>query len=450
MGKGSTKKKPKWKSLELETPPAITATNTVTATTTEQGLDPQHPFLKVMSKNMDAVISTEKQQTDDSGNQIHLYRTSRHLGVPPSAPSSQYVGAPIQYCPTKWVDQTNQHMPPQEVLLQTAGPEVIYPQVATAEVISEVVAPEMYQQLGSQEVYQHPVVYQEVQRPEVYQPTSHKTYTVQAGVTYQVPTVAVERNGLTEYVPDPKQVPGLNYFPALPVEQNGLTEYAASPPANQEYAASYTASTSDYTSEYVLSSPDCVPASPEFPPQPPAISAEVAIPPAQYVQYVPYYFYYPVGVPANVNNSSTSCVPGAPVARVRSQPVVQSQTSSSSSASSDSYAVRSERKGGGRRRRRKRGESEGKLEKVPMVRRHFVICSFMKLETFPSQEAALGDVDSGYLNGEESSSEQSSEREGEEGRGEIIDSGMEVTNYGFKVKLDYPQFSRLNRRSQNC
>ena len=449
MGKGSTKKKPKWKSLELETP-AITATNTATASTPEQGLEPQHPFLKVMSKNMDAVISTEKQQTDDSGNQIHLYRSSRHLGVPPSAPSSQYVGAPIQYCPTKWVDQTNQHMPPQEVLLQTAGPEVIYPQVATAEVISEVVGPEMYQQLGSQEVYQHPVVYQEVQRPEVYQPTSHKTYTVQAGVTYQVPTVAVERNGLTEYVPDPKQVPGLNYFPTLPVEQNGLTEYAASPPASQEYAASYTASTSDYTSEYVLSSPDCVPASPEFPPQPPAISAEVAVPPAQYVQYVPYYFYYPVGVPANVNNSSTSCVPGAPVARVRSQPVVQSQTSSSSSASSDSYAVRSERKGGGRRRRRKRGESEGKLEKVPMVRRHFVICAFMKLETFPSQEAALGDVDSGYLNGEESSSEQSSEREGEEGQGEIIDSGMEVTNDGFKVKLDYPQFSRLNRRSQNC
>merc|ERR1719184_541341 len=181
--------------------------------------------------------------------------------------------------------------------------------------------------MGNQDVYQHPVVYQEVQRPEVYQPTSHKTYTVQAGVTYQVPTVAVERNGLTEYVPDPKQVPGLNYFPTLPVEQSGLTDYAESPPASQKYAASYTASTSDYTSEYILSSPDCVPAAPEFPPHPPpaAISAELALvpPAAQYVQYVPYYFYYPVGVPANVNsNSTTSCVPGPPVARVRSQPVV--------------------------------------------------------------------------------------------------------------------------------
>ena len=390
MGKGSTKKKPKWKSLELETPPATTSTARAT-TTPEQGLDPPHPFLKMINKNVDAsVISTEKQQQTNEGSKpIHLYRSSRHLGVPPSAPSSQYVGAPIQYCPTKWVDQTNQHVPPQEVLLQTAVPEVVYPPVATAEVISEVVGQEMYQQIGSQEVYQHPVVYQEVQRPEVYQPTSHKTYTVQAGVTYQVPTVAVERNGLTEYVPDPKQVPGLNYF-----EQNGLTEYGGSPPASQEYAESYTASTSDYTSEYILSSPDCVPATPEFPTQPPpaAISAELAVvpPAAQYVQYVPYYFYYPVGVPANVNSNSTaSCVPGPPVARVRSQPVVQSQTSSSSSASSDSYGVRSERKGGGRRRRRKRGESEGKLEKVPMVSEQTFRNFFMKLETFPFNRKLL-------------------------------------------------------------
>ena len=370
MGKGSTKKKPKWKSLELETPVVTTTTKPASAITPEQGSESQqHPFVKMISKNMDTIISTERQQTQDGSNPINLYRSSRHLGVPPSAPSSQYVGAPIQYCPTKWVDQTNQHLPSPEVLLQTAAPEVVYPQVATAEVISEVTGHEMFQQLGAQELYQHPVVYQEVQRPEVYQPTSHKTYTVQAGVTYQVPTVAVERNGLTEYVPDPKQVPGLNYFPTLPVEQNGVSEYAASsPPASQEYAASYTASTSDYTSEYVLSSPDCVPAAPEFPLQPPAISSEVAVPPAQYVQYVPYYFYYPVGVPANVNNNSTNCVPGVPVPRVRSQPVVQSQTSSSSCASSDSYAVRSERKGRGRMRRRKRGVSEGNLEKVPMVR----------------------------------------------------------------------------------
>ena len=162
MGKGSTKKKPKWKSLELETPPATTSTARAT-TTPEQGLDPQHPFLKMINKNVDGtVISTEKQQQANEGSKpIHLYRSSRHLGVPPSAPSSQYVGAPIQYCPTKWVDQTNQHVPPQEVLLQTAVPEVVYPPVATAEVISEVVGQEMYQQIGSQEVYQHPVVYQQ-------------------------------------------------------------------------------------------------------------------------------------------------------------------------------------------------------------------------------------------------------------------------------------------------
>merc|ERR1711971_1479168 len=121
MGKGSTKKKPKWKSLELETPPLATTTSTATSATTtpEQGLDPQHPFLKMISKNVDgAVISTERQQqqgASEGSKPIHLYRSSRHLGVPPSAPSSQYVGAPIQYCPTKWVDQqTNQLIPHQE------------------------------------------------------------------------------------------------------------------------------------------------------------------------------------------------------------------------------------------------------------------------------------------------------------------------------------------------
>merc|ERR1712192_266035 len=67
---------------------------------------------------------------------------------------------------------------------------------------------------------------------------------------------------------------------------------------------------------------------------------------------------------------------------------------------------------------RKRGESEGKLEKVPM-------------------EAALGDVDSGYLNGEESSSEQGSEREGEEdGEAEVTDSGMEVEQEITELLID--------------
>ena len=59
-----------------------------------------------------------------------------------------------------------------------------------------------------------------------------------------------------------------------------------------------------------------------------------------------------------------------------------------------------------------------------MVRRRFV-SNLEYIETL-LQEAALGDVDSGYVNGEESSSEPGSEREGVEGHSEIIDSGMEV------------------------
>ena len=60
-----------------------------------------------------------------------------------------------------------------------------------------------------------------------------------------------------------------------------------------------------------------------------------------------------------------------------------------------------------------------------MVRRQFV-SNLEYIETL-MQEAALGDVDSGYVNGEESSSDQGSEREGVDGHNEIIDSGMEVT-----------------------
>merc|ERR1712228_894357 len=52
-------------------------------------------------------------------------------------------------------------------------------------------------------------------------------------------------------------------------------------------------------------------------------------------------------------------------------------------------------------------------------------------------EAALGDVDSGYLNGEESSSEQGSEREGEEeGQAEVTDSGMEVEQEITELLID--------------
>ena len=61
------------------------------------------------------------------------------------------------------------------------------------------------------------------------------------------------------------------------------------------------------------------------------------------------------------------------------------------------------------------------------MRRQFV----SNLETFETflQEAALGDVDSGYVNGEESSSEPGSEREGVDNHSEIIDSGLEVIDW---------------------
>merc|ERR1711990_681095 len=51
-------------------------------------------------------------------------------------------------------------------------------------------------------------------------------------------------------------------------------------------------------------------------------------------------------------------------------------------------------------------------------------------------EAALGDVDSGYVNGEESSSEPGSEREGVDNHSEIIDSGMEVEQDITELMID--------------
>ena len=72
----------------------------------------------------------------------------------------------------------------------------------------------------------------------------------------------------------------------------------------------------------------------------------------------------------------------------------------------------------------KRGQSgEGAHGKNSVIFKPFLY------ETFLFKEAALGDVDSGYLNGEESSSEQNSERGEEEDQGEITDSGMEVTQH---------------------
>ena len=86
---------------------------------------------------------------------------------------------------------------------------------------------------------------------------------------------------------------------------------------------------------------------------------------------------------------------------------------------------------------------------MPSVRRQFV-SNLEYIETL-MQEAALGDVDSGYVNGEESSSEPGSERELLDGHDEIIDSGMEVRAWKapkqhFTIK---PHCSRLSRISQN-
>ena len=61
-------------------------------------------------------------------------------------------------------------------------------------------------------------------------------------------------------------------------------------------------------------------------------------------------------------------------------------------------------------------------------------------------QTALADVDSGYLNGEESSSEQSSCR----GEADVVDSGMEVRSGLFKFNLLHSPlyFYRWSKKSQ--
>ena len=101
MGKGATKKKQKWKSLELD-PPVEEEQKTPSTT------NPQHPFLKIISRNMEAIISTDTGATKEGGRGqeggVPMYRSSRHLGVAATAPQCQYAGAPIQYCSTRWVE----------------------------------------------------------------------------------------------------------------------------------------------------------------------------------------------------------------------------------------------------------------------------------------------------------------------------------------------------------
>ena len=55
MGKSAGKKKQKWKSLEME--PAVSAKDSQTPELPPQQ---QHPFLKIINKSMDAIISTNK------------------------------------------------------------------------------------------------------------------------------------------------------------------------------------------------------------------------------------------------------------------------------------------------------------------------------------------------------------------------------------------------------
>ena len=55
MGKSAGKKKQKWKSLEME--PAVSTEDSQTPELTPQQ---QHPFLKIINKSMDAIISTNK------------------------------------------------------------------------------------------------------------------------------------------------------------------------------------------------------------------------------------------------------------------------------------------------------------------------------------------------------------------------------------------------------
>jgi len=98
MGK-KTKKKLKWTNLEIETK---TGKKQSGGKNPETEPNQTHPFLKIISKNLDVILKKDPINCDDQDNSeetkfVYLYRSDQAIPVPNPEDPSNYIGAPIQY-----------------------------------------------------------------------------------------------------------------------------------------------------------------------------------------------------------------------------------------------------------------------------------------------------------------------------------------------------------------
>jgi len=103
MGKTS-KRKLKWRSLELDTSPKCDV-----AQNGEKSQSEVHPFLKIISKNMDAIVKKDATSSSEESKLVYLYRSDKKVSVCDPQDLTQYAGKPIQYTPVQQTQGEGAH-----------------------------------------------------------------------------------------------------------------------------------------------------------------------------------------------------------------------------------------------------------------------------------------------------------------------------------------------------
>ena len=98
----TSKRKTQWRSLDIKSD--STSTEDPSAVKPDSEV---HPFLKIISKNMDAIVKKDSTQTSDDSKLVYLYRSDKKVGVCNPNDLSQYAGKPIQYKPAQQAQESS-------------------------------------------------------------------------------------------------------------------------------------------------------------------------------------------------------------------------------------------------------------------------------------------------------------------------------------------------------
>ena len=101
MGK-TPKRKLKWRNLDIDTEYKSIEEPSVVKPHSEV-----HPFLKIISKNMDAIVKKDSTQKFDDSKLVFLYRSDKKVGVQNPKDLSQFAGKPIEYKPVQQAQVSN-------------------------------------------------------------------------------------------------------------------------------------------------------------------------------------------------------------------------------------------------------------------------------------------------------------------------------------------------------